>query len=113
MDLNMLAKVSTENLQAMQAHIGAILGARLDTRIVAGRIADFTGSDGVIHTVRIDKTNQKTASCTEIDPIAGKKWRIYMNGLRVKPIERTVAHKVPVIAAPHVPHTPTGGGSAW
>lgn len=82
--LNML---STEVLQEMTKSIGVILGARLDTRIQPGRIATFNNR-GIETSVRIEKINQKTASCTEISPKSGARWKVGLTSLKVEPIER-------------------------
>ena len=82
--LNML---STEVLQEMTKSIGVILGARLDTRIQPGRIATFNNR-GIETSVRIEKINQKTASCTEISPKSGERWKVSLTSLKVEPTER-------------------------
>lgn len=102
MDLSKLNGLSTETLGKMKAHIETVMAARLDTRPILGRNATFI-SNGELITVKLEKRNQKTMSCVEISPKAGRKWRVGHDLLKVVPVERAVA--IP-IAAPVAPHKP-------
>lgn len=102
MDLSMLDRLSTDTLKAMQTRIGELLNGRLDTRVIPGRRATFADKTGLVRTVRIDKLNRATASCIEIEPESGKKWRVGYNLLTVEPVARKVPIAPPAIktAAP-------------
>lgn len=114
MNLTMLDKLSTAGLLEMQARIAEIMTARMDTRLRPGREATFVGRDMTTHTVRVDKINRTTASCTELGAHEGKKWKVSCAMLKVKPIERATALPVAKLVVPVVPHKPTSvAGDSW
>lgn len=56
--------------------------AKLD-EFVVGQVVEFTGKGGIVHTMKITRLNQKTASGVELSPKTGGKWRVPASFLRV------------------------------
>ena len=110
MNLAVLDKVSTDGLKSIMARCEELLKARLDTTPRPGRMAKFFATNRHEEvTVRIERINRTTASCTEVAPVAGNRWRVHLHMLKVDPVER--ARPMPVRSA--IPHRPASTDDAW
>lgn len=109
--LEKLNLLDTDKLLGIQEHIESVLALRLDIRPAPGRIATFEYG-GVSREVRIVRVNQKTATCVEISPKAGHKWRVGLNFLKVNPIERNAKAAI-AIAKPASYKPATVEAESW
>lgn len=78
MNLDVLKKLSTDNLKLLVEGANTELSLRIDTRLQIGRTTIFTCSDGHVRTCQVERINQKTVQIREDSSSfkPGSQWKI-------------------------------------